>query len=242
MTVRVNFWDTAGGAAYFPVRNEFYRDADGLLLVFDVGSRPSFDHVDRWLDEMAQCLQTTKSDLLMETSAVLLGNKVCHGRGGCSVVAVQWVAVSLSALPPSVLSNLSVHLDGFWYFPYSSLSPSTCALSRSSLDRSLKSQGGHGVQQATSLRGGGPHLGQAARRRVGAIRTDASDHPLPPLLLPLPLLLRLPTLPTTRRYFETSASTGQHVDEAFEHLLNKIQLAKGNKPPSAPPVATAGEL
>mmetsp|Transcript_43193 Transcript_43193/g.115542 ORF Transcript_43193/g.115542 Transcript_43193/m.115542 type:complete len:185 (-) Transcript_43193:772-1326(-) len=49
--MKVNFWDLAGGQEYFEVRNEFYKDAQGALLVFDVSSRESFEKLDAWLQE-----------------------------------------------------------------------------------------------------------------------------------------------------------------------------------------------
>lgn len=33
---KLNFWDMSGHPEFFEVRNEFYRDADGILLVLDV--------------------------------------------------------------------------------------------------------------------------------------------------------------------------------------------------------------
>lgn len=36
------------------VRNEFYKDSQGVLLVYDVGLRDSFDALDSWLGEMKQ--------------------------------------------------------------------------------------------------------------------------------------------------------------------------------------------
>merc|ERR1712187_767347 len=36
---------------YFEIRNEFYKDAQGAIVVFDVGDRASFDALDRWLRE-----------------------------------------------------------------------------------------------------------------------------------------------------------------------------------------------
>ncbi|NXL98542.1 DJC27 protein, partial [Tyrannus savana] len=38
----------------FQVRNEFYKDTQGVLLVYDVGSKESFDSLDSWLAEMKQ--------------------------------------------------------------------------------------------------------------------------------------------------------------------------------------------
>jgi DnaJ family protein C protein 27 len=49
--VRVNFWDMSGQDAFFEVRNEFYKDASGAVLVYDVSNRTSFDNLQTWLDE-----------------------------------------------------------------------------------------------------------------------------------------------------------------------------------------------
>jgi GTPase SAR1 family protein len=46
--VRVNFWDMSGSEAFFEVRNEFYKDASGALLVYDVSNKKSFEvRIDR---------------------------------------------------------------------------------------------------------------------------------------------------------------------------------------------------
>jgi GTPase SAR1 family protein len=37
---------------HFQVRNEFYKDTQGVLLVFDVSSQQSFDGLQSWLNEM----------------------------------------------------------------------------------------------------------------------------------------------------------------------------------------------
>mmetsp|Transcript_395 Transcript_395/g.1295 ORF Transcript_395/g.1295 Transcript_395/m.1295 type:complete len:192 (+) Transcript_395:66-641(+) len=49
--MRVNLWDLAGGDEFLEVRNEFYKDAQGALLVFDCSNRASFDALEGWLDE-----------------------------------------------------------------------------------------------------------------------------------------------------------------------------------------------
>mmetsp|Transcript_23511 Transcript_23511/g.76620 ORF Transcript_23511/g.76620 Transcript_23511/m.76620 type:complete len:137 (-) Transcript_23511:310-720(-) len=51
MQVKANFWDLAGGPEYFDVRNEFYRDAQGAILVFDVSNRASFEALEGWVQE-----------------------------------------------------------------------------------------------------------------------------------------------------------------------------------------------
>ena len=50
--VKVNIFDMAGHHIFYEVRNEFYKDSQGALLVYDVGSRASFESLDSWLEEM----------------------------------------------------------------------------------------------------------------------------------------------------------------------------------------------
>ena len=66
--VRVNFFDFAGGPEYFEIRNEFYKDAQGAVLVFDLASKATLDALDKWLKEA--------EEFGMRTAAlVLCGNK-----------------------------------------------------------------------------------------------------------------------------------------------------------------------
>lgn len=51
LDVRVNFWDLSGHSEFFEIRNEFYKDAQGILLVYDAAARDSFDDLDSWLAE-----------------------------------------------------------------------------------------------------------------------------------------------------------------------------------------------
>jgi small GTP-binding protein len=63
-----HFWDMSGDDSYFEVRNEFYGDTDGFLLVFDLSVRDSFTQLNRWIDEAKRY----GADL---QTAVLCGNK-----------------------------------------------------------------------------------------------------------------------------------------------------------------------
>jgi len=70
LDVRVNFWDLSGHAEFFEVRNEFYKDAQGAILVFDVTSRDSFDECEAWLQECSKFGAN-----LREIPVVLCANK-----------------------------------------------------------------------------------------------------------------------------------------------------------------------
>ncbi len=50
--VSVHVFDTSGDPLFKDVRNEFYRDAHGIVLVFDVASRASFDALCDWTKEI----------------------------------------------------------------------------------------------------------------------------------------------------------------------------------------------
>ena len=49
--VVVNVWDMSGHPEFFEVRNEFYKDCQGLCLLFDMTNRRTFDALDMWLRE-----------------------------------------------------------------------------------------------------------------------------------------------------------------------------------------------
>eukprot|EP00057_Strongylocentrotus_purpuratus_P033031 XP_789860.1 PREDICTED: dnaJ homolog subfamily C member 27 [Strongylocentrotus purpuratus] len=50
--LKVNIFDMAGHPIFYEVRNEFYKDTQGAILAYDVGSRSSFEALDSWLAEM----------------------------------------------------------------------------------------------------------------------------------------------------------------------------------------------
>ena len=50
-SVRVNFWDLSGHAEFAEVREEFYKDTQGLVLVFDMGNAASFQALDAFMAE-----------------------------------------------------------------------------------------------------------------------------------------------------------------------------------------------
>jgi GTPase SAR1 family protein len=47
----VHFWDLSGDDIYLEVRNEFYPEANGIVLCYDCSNKESFDHLQNWVDE-----------------------------------------------------------------------------------------------------------------------------------------------------------------------------------------------
>ncbi|CAD8125963.1 unnamed protein product [Paramecium sonneborni] len=47
----LNFWDFSGQQEFVEVRNEFYKDANMIMLVFDLSSRKTLETLDMWIRE-----------------------------------------------------------------------------------------------------------------------------------------------------------------------------------------------
>ncbi len=69
-TIRVQIWDTAGTTRYNTITPNYYRNVDGILLVFDITNNKSFEMVSFWIKEVNEKTDVSKIDLL------LVGNKI----------------------------------------------------------------------------------------------------------------------------------------------------------------------
>jgi DnaJ family protein C protein 27 len=78
--VKVNIFDMSGHVIFHEVRNEFYKDTQGALLVFDVTEKSSFDALENWLNEIKQDLELIHSNSLENIIFVVCGNKVDKGK------------------------------------------------------------------------------------------------------------------------------------------------------------------
>nr|CAH8867632.1 unnamed protein product [Trichobilharzia regenti] len=72
--LRVDIFDMSGNPAFYDVRNEFYKDVDGAILVFDVTKRTSFGNLIRWVQELHFELGGLKSTSF--PVIIVCGNKV----------------------------------------------------------------------------------------------------------------------------------------------------------------------
>jgi small GTP-binding protein len=70
-TATLQIWDTSGQERFRSITSPFFRGADGVLFVFDVTSRASFDALDGWISTTQQYF----SDGVIP-AAILVGNKV----------------------------------------------------------------------------------------------------------------------------------------------------------------------
>jgi Ras-related protein Rab-8A len=66
--VRLELWDTAGQERFKAITTSYLRGAQGILLVYDVTDRKSFEHVDHWMAQIKQYAD-------LQVDLVLVGNK-----------------------------------------------------------------------------------------------------------------------------------------------------------------------
>lgn len=50
--LKLHIWDTAGQERFKTVTSSYYRGAKGVIIVFDVCDKDSFDHVVTWLEDV----------------------------------------------------------------------------------------------------------------------------------------------------------------------------------------------
>ena len=67
--VRLKIWDTAGQERFKTLTAQYYKGADGILLVYDVTDEESYEKIRDWMTQIT--LNTQKDDI----GLVLLGNK-----------------------------------------------------------------------------------------------------------------------------------------------------------------------
>eukprot|EP00931_Biecheleriopsis_adriatica_P054607 TRINITY_DN32148_c0_g1_i2.p1 TRINITY_DN32148_c0_g1~~TRINITY_DN32148_c0_g1_i2.p1 ORF type:complete len:194 (+),score=31.86 TRINITY_DN32148_c0_g1_i2:32-583(+) len=53
-TIKLHIWDTAGLENFKALTRSYYRGATGAVLVYDITSRPTFQHVAGWLEQARQ--------------------------------------------------------------------------------------------------------------------------------------------------------------------------------------------
>ena len=66
--IKLQIWDTAGQERYRAITHAYYRGAHGVILVYDVTSIESFNHLSKWLEEIKYHATNAK--------LIIIGNKI----------------------------------------------------------------------------------------------------------------------------------------------------------------------
>ena len=71
-TIRIKIWDTAGQERYQSLAKSFYRNAEGVILVYDVTNLKTYENLKFWL-------QSIKNNMVAdmgEIPIIIIGNKI----------------------------------------------------------------------------------------------------------------------------------------------------------------------
>ena len=68
--IKVKIWDTAGQEIFQSLTKNFYRKADGIIIVFDVGNKESFEKLHDWIKSVYDNI-----DSYREMHLIIVGNK-----------------------------------------------------------------------------------------------------------------------------------------------------------------------
>eukprot|EP01039_Chlorochromonas_danica_P006059 gene6059-6673_t len=84
--VKVTIWDTAGQERFRTLTSSYYRGAQGIILVYDVTRKETFDSLNMWLQEVEQFSMGGGKEVVK----LLVGNKVDQARTVQREVANDW--------------------------------------------------------------------------------------------------------------------------------------------------------
>ncbi|XP_064378708.1 ras-related protein Rab-37 isoform X4 [Dromaius novaehollandiae] len=83
--VKLQIWDTAGQERFRSVTHAYYRDAQALLLLYDITSRLSFDNIRAWLTEIHEYAQKDVVIMLLGNKADVSGERAVRTEDGASL-------------------------------------------------------------------------------------------------------------------------------------------------------------
>ncbi|KAH0503161.1 ras-related protein Rab-42 [Microtus oregoni] len=106
LRVKLQLWDTAGHERFRTITRSFYRNMVGVLLVFDVTNRESFEHIQAWHQEVLSSQGPDKVIFL------LIGHKCDLSSRSVSTQEAEELAASLGMafMETSAKSNCNVDL------------------------------------------------------------------------------------------------------------------------------------
>lgn len=81
--VKLQIWDTAGQEQFHSVASSYYRNAHGIMLIYDISSAESFNHISKWVTNISKNAPTNVKQLLVGNKCdVAEGNRVIDKERG----------------------------------------------------------------------------------------------------------------------------------------------------------------
>mmetsp|Transcript_45274 Transcript_45274/g.52046 ORF Transcript_45274/g.52046 Transcript_45274/m.52046 type:complete len:207 (-) Transcript_45274:200-820(-) len=96
-TAKLQIWDTAGQDRFRTITSSYYRGAHGIIVVYDVTQKESFDHVPMWMNEIEKYASENVVKLLVGNKADLEDRKAVstdEGKERADSLGIQFLEAS----------------------------------------------------------------------------------------------------------------------------------------------------
>lgn len=95
--VKLEIWDTAGQDKFHSITASFYRKADGVIFVFDVTRRTTFEHVRAWIAEVERYAKPGVGKLLVGNKSDMPGRTVADDEARALAAEFRMTFMTTSA-------------------------------------------------------------------------------------------------------------------------------------------------
>lgn len=102
--VKLQIWDTAGQERFKAIISSYYRGAHGVLIVYNVTDRESFNNVRKWLNEVNQSLEAQVPILLVGTKNDLQNHRMVSLEEGQKLAD----SLGIKLIETSAKSNINI--------------------------------------------------------------------------------------------------------------------------------------
>eukprot|EP00742_Colponemidia_sp_Colp-10_P000184 GILJ01000207.1.p1 GENE.GILJ01000207.1~~GILJ01000207.1.p1 ORF type:complete len:204 (-),score=34.34 GILJ01000207.1:255-866(-) len=96
-TIKLQIWDTAGQERFRTITSSYYRGAHGIIIVYDVTDRESFNNVKQWMAEIDRYACENVNKLLVGNKCDLVTKKLVtydEGKELADSLGVQFLETS----------------------------------------------------------------------------------------------------------------------------------------------------
>jgi len=109
--IKIQIWDTAGQERFRAITKAYYRGSHGIIVVYDITSRKSFDNIIKWMFEFEENVDKTSVVLLVGNKCDLVKNReVSYEEGQEFANKNNFLFIETSALNGNNVENAFVSL------------------------------------------------------------------------------------------------------------------------------------
>lgn len=112
--VKLHIWDTSGQEKFHSITRSYYRGAAGCLVLYDVTSRTSFNHVVNWVNDLRSLASSTHTViLLVGTKTDLVEDRVVtteEGKALADQEGMLFAETNFNECPDSLFHTIGKHI------------------------------------------------------------------------------------------------------------------------------------